>query len=56
MGCAQSKLVKQLAKLVKVRYVEDITFQSRVGQPPSYGSRVKTPLKLRCYESSVPDL
>lgn len=29
----QSNLAKQLAKLVKVKYVEDITAASRVGEP-----------------------
>jgi hypothetical protein len=29
----QSNLVKQLSKLVKVRYVEDITRSTRVGEP-----------------------
>ena len=29
----QANLVKQLAKLVKVRYVEDITASERVGAP-----------------------
>lgn len=29
----QSNLAKQLAKLVKVKYVEDITDASRVGEP-----------------------
>lgn len=28
----QSNLAKQLAKLVKVKYVEDITYASRVGE------------------------
>lgn len=33
-GCVvQANLVKQLAKLVKVRYVEDITASERVGAP-----------------------
>lgn len=31
----QANLVKQLAKLVKVRYVEDITASERVGAPPA---------------------
>jgi hypothetical protein len=31
-SCAQSNLVKQLGKLVKVRYVEDITKSKRVGE------------------------
>lgn len=29
----QANMVKQLAKLVKVRYVEDVTFQRRIGVP-----------------------
>ena len=32
-ACRQANLVKQLAKLVKVRYVEDITRGERVGAP-----------------------
>jgi len=31
LWCLQDNLVKQLAKLVKVRYVEDITDSERVG-------------------------
>lgn len=31
--CAQLNMVKQLAKLVKVRYVEDITHEDRLGAP-----------------------
>ena len=34
-ACRQANLVKQLAKLVKVRYVEDITRGERVGAPIS---------------------
>jgi hypothetical protein len=36
----QSNLVKQLAKLVKVRYVEDITRTTRVGGWPRGGGRL----------------
>lgn len=32
MWTVQANLVKQLAKLVKVRYVEDITESDRVGE------------------------
>ena len=32
----QANLVKQLAKLVKVRYVEDITHSERVGAAPAH--------------------
>ena len=45
----QSNLVKQLAKLVKVRYVEDITYAERVGKP-------HPPFSLHALLSDVPAL
>ena len=44
----QANLVKQLAKLLKVRYVEDVTSARRVGarqRPPAPRSRCTSALK-----------
>lgn len=33
-GCVQANMVKQLTKLVKVRYVDDVSSSVRIGTPP----------------------
>lgn len=41
---SQSNLVKQLSKLVKVRYVEDVTRQERVGEMSSHACQYIRPV------------